>query len=534
MRRRFCQGKRRLSRGADVQLPPRMFASPCRLVRPLEEMVPRLERAAAASPADETEITWIEARRGRRATARGRRDSCEAPGAHVLVRVRESRPHGAPSHRRHGDLAELENAVRRGPRPGAPRGLRLRPRPPTAPRPRRRRRSRTCTTGALARLTPAGAKDLVQRLAGTGGDGETRPARPGRRATGGVGGASGSRGLRRATRATAAGSRCTCGAAPGAGRGRGGRALAGRAGRRGGRRAGRAPARTGGPPAEDEPRRRAGRRCCSPRRRRRALVDLLNRQALSSLSFRDGVSFLRERLGQPVFHPADQPARRRHRPARPALPLRPAGRRRGGRSTWWRRASRSTPALDDGLAAALDLPPTAQAVAPDEALASHLFLLPRTGRPDEDLAAPDGRRRGLDRRPRAARGASIPAGLRFRAVARGVRRLAGGRAGRALPDLVWEDDLPALLSRRVLGTGRRRRWLDPGRRRPAARRRHRAVLAGDRGRRRPAAGRGRHSQILTSKRPAESAAPRYIPSELKTSAIEPSRADADHAAVARA
>jgi hypothetical protein len=40
-----------------------------------------------------------------------------------------------------------------------------------------------------------------------------------------------------------------------------------------------------------------------------------------------------------------------------------------------------------------------------------------------------------------------PAGLRFRARACGVRRIAGGALGEALPDLFWEDRLPEALSR---------------------------------------------------------------------------------------
>ena len=45
-----------------------------------------------------------------------------------------------------------------------------------------------------------------------------------------------------------------------------------------------------------------------------------------------------------------------------------------------------------------------------------------------------------------------PGALRFRAVARGARQVAGGALGLSLPDLVWEDSLPALLSR-VLAVG---------------------------------------------------------------------------------
>ena len=37
-------------------------------------------------------------------------------------------------------------------------------------------------------------------------------------------------------------------------------------------------------------------------------------------------------------------------------------------------------------------------------------------------------------------------------MARGARRIAGGALGRSLPDLIWEDSLPGLLSR-VLAIG---------------------------------------------------------------------------------
>ncbi|HYH47001.1 MAG TPA: hypothetical protein VEG34_15065, partial [Thermoanaerobaculia bacterium] len=83
-------------------------------------------------------------------------------------------------------------------------------------------------------------------------------------------------------------------------------------------------------------------------------------------------------------------------------------------------------------------------------LASHLFLPPEEGRTDEDLARQMGDGAiwigALD--PLEC---YDPAGLRFRAVARGVRRLAGGRLERALPDLVWEDGLAAVFGR-LLGT----------------------------------------------------------------------------------
>src|SRR5260370_62109 len=65
----------------------------------LDEMTARLEQTLGASPADSTEIVWIEARRTQVTAGRGRRDAARATGPrrrapcerHLLVRVRQSR-----------------------------------------------------------------------------------------------------------------------------------------------------------------------------------------------------------------------------------------------------------------------------------------------------------------------------------------------------------------------------------------------------------------------------------------------------------
>jgi predicted Zn-dependent protease len=105
-----------------------------------------------------------------------------------------------------------------------------------------------------------------------------------------------------------------------------------------------------------------------------------------------------------------------------------------------------TPAVDDKLAAAIGRPVTPHLVAPDEALATHLFLLPTSRSDAELLAAADGGLwiSGLD--PVEC---FDPCRLRFRATARGVRRIAGGELARAVPDLVWEDSLLELFNRVV-------------------------------------------------------------------------------------
>jgi predicted Zn-dependent protease len=400
----------------------------------LDEMVSRMEHMLAVSPAEATEISWLEVRRGQESNGKRRRDSYELHERTVLVRVRECGRTG--THRTNAaNRSDLENAVRQ-----AMAQARLAP-PSPPPLDLPGASAPVDLAGIcdpeLARMTPVRARDLVQRLAD-------------RRETVRFGWTEGrlavasSRGLRRAAEVTSAWIEVICGRHPGAGRAAAAsRSLAGldpqgvreRARRRQG------PPEVVPPPAGAVP-------LLLSQEAAAALIEMLNRQALASEAFHSGVSFLRERLGQPAFHPAihlrDDPTDPRGLPfpfdllgaaARP-VDLVDAG-------------VALTPALDDRLARALDRPPTPQRVAPDEAAAGHLFLLPG-GAPESGLL-------------RAAEGgvwiAALdplecfdPHALRFRAVARGARQVAGGALGRSLPDLVWEDDLPGLLWR-VLGVG---------------------------------------------------------------------------------
>ena len=75
----------------------------------LDEMVSRLERTLASSPADATEIVWIDARRGQESNdGKRRRDSYEQEETTVFVRVRESGRYGF--HRT--DVAEPSDLAR--------------------------------------------------------------------------------------------------------------------------------------------------------------------------------------------------------------------------------------------------------------------------------------------------------------------------------------------------------------------------------------------------------------------------------------
>ncbi len=403
---------------------------------PLPEIVSRLERTLAGSPAAATEISWLEVRRGQESTGKRRRDTYELHERSVLVRVRESGRTGI--HRTSvPTLSGLESAVREAlaqARLAPPSPPPLDPPDDAAP---------VDTAGLwdveLARMTPAAARDLLQRLA-AGRLGETARLgwSEGRIAV------ANSRGLRRAAEVTSGWIEVICGRQPGAGRAAAAsRSLAG-LDPQGVRERAR---RRQGPPEVVPPPEGPGPLLLS-QEATALLVELLNRQAFASDAFHGGLSFLRDRLGQPVFHPLlhlrDDPTDPRGLPFPFDLlgaAARPVDVVAGGVAL--------TPAIDDRLARALDRPPTAQRVAPDEAVPGHLFLLPGASSEDELLRAAEG---GVWIAALDPLEAFDPGALRFRAVARGARLIAGGALGRAVPDLIWEDSLPDVLSR-VLAVG---------------------------------------------------------------------------------
>jgi PmbA protein len=416
----------------------------------LPEIVSRLEHAVATSTAEATEISWLEVRRGQESTGKRRQDSYELNERNVLVRVRQSGRTGL--HRTSAaNLSGLENAVRE-----AQAQARLSPpSPPPLEPPGAGAALAAGAAGAamdaaglfdpeLARMSPARARELLQRLAEPG----NRPNPRGETVR--LGWSEGriavanSRGLRRGAEVTSGWIEVICGRQPGAGRAAAAsRSLAGldppavreRARRRQG------PADVVPPPEGPVP-------ILLSQEAAASLVELLNRHALASDAFQGGLSFLDGRLGTPVFHPSihlrDDPTDPRGLPfpfdllgaaARP-VDLVAAG-------------VALTPAIDDRLARALDRPPTPQRVAPDEAVPGHLFLLPGSAAESDLLQAAEG---GIWIAALDPLEAFDPRGLRFRAVARGARAIAGGALGRSHPDLIWEDALPGLLCR-VLGVG---------------------------------------------------------------------------------
>jgi predicted Zn-dependent protease len=436
------------SRGCKVQAMEEVPRKPASLLcframpplslTPVEEMAARLERVLAGSPADETEMVWIEARHSQESNGKRRRDSYESQERTVLVRVRES---GRIGLHRTGltGLHDLEKAVRE-----ALAQARLTSPSPAAWLPEGAGEALPAIPGLydpeVPRLTAARVKEIIQKTAESGevarlGWGEGRFV------------VVNSRGLRRTTEATAVWLEVSCGQTPGAGHAATvARTLAGLDGPAVFARARRRHAPDDGPAAEPPagpvPVALAPEAAAS-------LLDLLNRHALSSVSFLDGVSFLCERLGQEAFHPAislrDDPLA----PCGAPFPFDLLGAARR-RQDLVERGVFVGPARDERLAHRLGgLPPTPNLVAPDEARAAHLSLQPG-GEPDgELLRRADG---GVWINELDPLEAFDPRTLRFRTVARGARRIEGGALGAALPDLLWEGCLPSLLGR-VLGVG---------------------------------------------------------------------------------
>ena len=416
---------------------------PSRSSLAIEEMAERLERALADAPADETDIVWLEVRRGQESLGRRRTEGAEAQERTLLVRVRES---GRTGLHRAGSAepAEIARAVREAlaqARLAPPTPPPLLPSGAADPLP-----ASPEATGLadpeLAGMTAGRAREMLQRLAGRGEQAQ-------------LGWAEGSlvvansRGLHRAADLTSVWLAVSCSRSPGAGSAEAvsrsldrldAPAVFARA------RSRHAPGGTDDalpePPQGPVP-------VVLSAEAAGLLIDLLNRQALTSTSFASGA--LRNHLGAQVFHAGfslrDDATDPQGVPL--AFDLLGSARRPIDLVD---RGVLLTPAVDDRLATLIGRPPTPHLVAPDEARASHLFAVPAgpTAAESELLGRADG---GLWIGALEALEAYDPGSLRFRAVARGVRRLEDGLLGAPLPDLVWEDDLQSLLTR-LLGMGR--------------------------------------------------------------------------------
>src|SRR6202035_691600 len=194
---------------------------------PLDEMVARLQKVVAASPADGTVLSWIEVRRGREGSAKRRRDSFERLERTLLVQLTER---GRLGYHRTGTVraGEMESAVRAAlaqarmaPSTPAANGPTSTPAVAPTASPSAPPDPASLFDEALAELSPEGARDLLQKLAGKGelarlGWAEGRVV------------VVGSGGLARSVRVTAADLEVVRGRAPAAGRAAGAaRSLAG-------------------------------------------------------------------------------------------------------------------------------------------------------------------------------------------------------------------------------------------------------------------------------------------------------------------
>jgi PmbA protein len=390
----------------------------------LDAISDRLETVLRNSPADETEIVWLEKRRG---TSRKRDRQIDTRVHHertIMVRVIDRRRVG--SHRTgFGEIGELENSIRsaiaqsrsRKPLPGL---LHL----PADEMPLAELVD--LWDPEIAKLDPKRAESLLQPWAEQRGtlDLQWTVARIAVFNT---------RGIRRQTAVTASGLEARIARRPGGGRA----ASAGRSldNLNIGAVIERARQRhASGPEGDLEATSHAV--VLSPEATA-TLLDILNRVAFSAVSYYQGSSFLREHLDVQVFDRAIN--LRDDATAANGMPfpfdLEGAAKRPVDLIL---KGTPKTPALDQRQAAQLGLSATAHAIGGNDARALNLFLLPGELSESALLQAAEG-------------GVWIgwldqvecfePSRVQIRANARGVRRIRDGKLGKGLPDLVWEDSL---------------------------------------------------------------------------------------------
>ncbi|MCP4203295.1 MAG: hypothetical protein GY769_15335 [bacterium] len=167
------------------------------------------------------------------------------------------------------------------------------------------------------------------------------------------------------------------------------------------------------------------------------LVDLLNQTSFSAMSYYDGTSFLREHINVQVFDRQLNLKDDGTEPAGLPFPFDLEGTAKHPVDLIAKGAPK-TPTLDQRQAAVLGLPPTAHAIGGNNARAENLFLMPGTESADDLLAAADG---GLWIGWLENLECFEPQRVGFRARARGVRLIQNGALGPAVPDFIWEDSL---------------------------------------------------------------------------------------------
>lgn len=386
------------------------------------EIPERLERLVARSPADSTEVTWLETLSGTSAdrAPAGRRERT------VAIRVREA---GRTGFHQTGvaDPGELDNALRT-----ALAQARLAPRSPDFPLAPRGGDAQLPAAALfdpeIAELDAARARAWLERCLERQGTAGARLDWSSTRLA-----FAHSRGASRQAVVTAAALAVENGPA-GVARTLTALAEEGVAERARERAAG------AGEPAEAPPS-RIGTLVLAPEAAARFLA-FFNRQALSAESYRSGLSPLYGRLGESLFPDfltlTDDPT------AGLPFPFDFSGWPKQ-RVTLIDRGVFATPAIDFALSQELARAPTRHAVSLDEAIASHLVLEPGAESDTSWLAdLEDGVWAGSIAPPEAF---CDRRGLCFRTVLQEVRRLDEGRLGPRLPDLSWEAELAGSLAR---------------------------------------------------------------------------------------
>jgi predicted Zn-dependent protease len=402
----------------------------------LDEIAERLERALRNSPADETEIVWLEFHRGYCRRQRSRVDSQSSPSRTVLVRVLDLGRVG--SYRGGGDYVALDDPIRlaiaqsraREPLPG----LQHLPADNAAP---------AVTEGLydpeLAALDEKRAAALLRDL-------------PLKQENAHLSWSEGrvavfnSRGIRRSTQVTAASLEIRTGRRPGAARARDASrklgslepmALLEEA------RSRHAPGKAAPPPTGPTPVVFSSLAVIE-------LCDLLGSTSFSAKAYYDGTSFLREHLNIQVFdrriNLRDDATDQRAIP----FPFDMEGTAKRPIDLIAQGAPR-TPTLDQRQAAVLGLPPTAHAIGGNNARAENLLLLPGEDSDDDLLRAADG---GIWIGWLDALESLDPTRVRFRARAHGIRQIVDGQLGSPVGDMVVEDGLLRAFSA-ILGVGNR-------------------------------------------------------------------------------
>lgn len=412
-----------LKQPGDSTMTP-TIATADQAILPLEEIADRLETLLERATADETELVWLEAARGEAHSRRKKIDLRRSTERTVLVRVLDRGRVG--SHRTgSGELSELESAVRlavaqsrsRDPLPGLPH--------------------LPAAEGPVA--TPEGLRDPA---IGELSDDRVRAWLAELRAPGDSLDLTwcdarvavfNSRGVRCKTAVTSVALEAWSGRGTEAGRAGGAArsldrlapaAIVERARQR------RATGEIGELPTGSLPLTLAPEAVAS-------LCDILNRVAFSAVSYYDGSSFLRQHLNVQVFDRLFSLRDDGTDPAGLPFPFDLEGTAKQSVDLIQHGTPR-TPALDQRQAALLGLPPTAHAIAGNDARAMNLFMAPGEADDGALLEAADG---GIWVGAIDHLECFEPGRVQIRAHARGVRRVRDGRLAEPLPDLLWEDGL---------------------------------------------------------------------------------------------